>query len=212
MRAFVITIPMEQSEKAARRCIKSGKKFGLDIELFMGYTPSDHPIMIAEELGIPVDNFKEVYSRFDRCVAAFLSHRRLWEWSASNNTEVLIFEHDAVIQDEIRQVPHKGVLSYGHPSYGKWVTPSTLGVNDLVSKQYLPGAHAYAVKPLAAKIMLEKAKQEACPTDLFISNKNFNFVQEYYPWPVVADDSFTTIQNTTGCAAKHNYGETYEII
>lgn len=212
MRAFVITIPIEQAEKSAERCIKSAARYGLTIEPVYGVTPEDKPIEIAEGLGLPLDNFKEVYSRFERCVSAFLSHRRLWEWSVDNNTEVLIFEHDAVVKDEIRQVPHKGILSYGHPSYGKWVTPSTLGVNDLISKQYLPGAHAYAVKPLAAKIMLEKAKTEACPTDLFISNRNFDFVQEYYPWPVVADDSFTTIQNTTGCTAKHNYGENYKIL
>jgi len=36
-------------------------------------------------------------------------------------------------------------------------------------------------------------------------------LQEYWPWPVEAHDSFTTIQNENGCLAKHNYGETYGI-
>ena len=58
----------------------------------------------------------------------------------------------------IPDVPYRGVLSYGHPSYGKWVTPPALGVNKLVSKQYLPGAHAYRVKPQAAEKLLEVAK------------------------------------------------------
>jgi len=45
----------------------------------------------------------------------------------------------------------------------------------------------------------------ACPTDLYICNKNFPFVNEYYPWPVEARDSFTSIQTETGCLAKHSY-------
>ena len=97
-------------------------------------------------------------------------------------------------------------------SYGKWVTPSTLGVNKLVSKQYLPGAHAYRVKPEAAKVLLETAKTHAGPTDLFIRNELFDFVEEYYPWPVVVRESFSTIQNENGCQAKHGYGEGYRLL
>ena len=212
MRAFVIYVPIPESEQCATRCIKSGKQFGVNIELFHGVTPDDYPIELAKELGLPLNNFQEKYSRYENCVAAFLSHRRLWEFSAQNNEEVLIFEHDAVIVDNIPDVPYRGVLSYGHPSYGKWVTPSTLGVNKLVSKQYLPGAHAYRVKPEAAKVLLETAKTHAGPTDLYICNELFDFVEEYYPWPVMVRESFSTIQNENGCQAKHGYGEGYRLL
>ena len=212
MRAFVIYVPIPESEQCAVRCIKSATKFDLKVELFRGITPEDYPIALAEDLGLPLNNFQEKWSRYENCVAAFLSHRRLWEFSALNNEEVLIFEHDAVVVDNIPDVPYRGVLSYGHPSYGKWVTPSTLGVNKLVSKQYLPGAHAYRVKPEAAKVMLETAKTHAGPTDIFIRNELFDFVEEYYPWPVVVRESFSTIQNDAGCQAKHGYGEGYRLL
>ena len=212
MRAFVIYVPIPESEQCAKRCIQSAKKFGITVEQFRGVTPKDYPIEIAKELGLPLNNFQEKYSRYENCVAAFLSHRKLWEFSAQNNEEVLIFEHDAVVVDNIPNVPYRGVLSYGHPSYGKWVTPPTLGVNELVSKQYLPGAHAYRVKPYAAKIMLGVAQQHAGPTDLFIRNELFSFIDEYYPWPVVVRESFSTIQNETGCQAKHGYGEGYRLL
>ena len=212
MRAFVIYVPIDESEQCAKRCIQSAGKFGLRVEQFRGVTPSDYPIQQAEDLGLPLNNFKEKYSRYENCVAAFLSHRKLWEVSAQNNEEVLIFEHDAVIVDNIPDVPYRGVLSYGHPSYGKWVTPSTLGVNKLISKQYLPGAHAYRVTPAAAESLLEAAKTHAGPTDLFIRNELFDFVYEYYPWPVEARDSFSTIQNITGCQAKHGFNEEYKLL
>ena len=212
MRAFVIYIPIYESERAAARCISSGKKFDLKIELFKGFTPADYPEQIAQELGIPLHNFHEKYSRYLNCLSAFLSHRRLWEFCAHNQEEVLIFEHDAVVTDFIPNVPYRGVLSYGHPSYGKWVTPSTIGVNTLVSKQYLPGAHAYRVKPDAARILVNQAKHHAAPTDLYIRNDLFEFVEEYYPWPVVVRESFSTIQNENGCQAKHGYGEGYQLL
>ena len=212
MRAFVIYVPIEESEQCAKRCIQSATKFGLKVEQFRGVTPMDRPIQLAEELNIPTENFREKYSRYENCLSAFLSHRRLWEWSAYNNEEVLIFEHDAVVIDPIPDVPYRGVLSYGHPSYGKWVTPSTLGVNKLVSKQYLPGAHAYRVNPEAARVLLNQATHHAAPTDLYIRNSLFEFVEEYYPWPVVVRESFSTIQNETGCQAKHGYGEGYQLL
>ena len=127
--------------------------------------------------------------------------------------EVLILEHDAVFMDPLPRVSHySGVLSFGQPSYGQWVMPTTIGINKLMSKQYMPGAHAYLVKPAAATKLLEAVSQFACPTDLYLSNKHFDFIEEYYPWPIKADDSFTTIQNVNGCTAKHNYNEEYKII
>ena len=212
MRSFVIYIPIEESEKAAARCIKSASQFGLKVEQFRGVTPQDYPVQLAKEIGIPTENFREKYSRFENCLSAFLSHRKLWQWCAVNKEEVLILEHDAVVTDPIPDVPHRGVLSYGHPSYGKWVTPSTLGVNKLVSKQYLPGAHAYRVKPEAAKVLLETAKTHAGPTDLFLRNELFDFIDEYYPWPVVVKETFSTIQREEGCLAKHGYDEEYKLL
>ena len=212
MRAFVIYVPILESEKAAARCITSAKKFGITVEQFRGFTPEDYPVQLAEELNIPTANFQEKYSRYENCLSAFLSHRRLWEWCAHNNEEVLIFEHDAVVTDFIPDVPYRGVLSYGHPSYGKWVTPSTLGVNKLVSKQYLPGAHAYRVKPEAAKVLLETAKTHAGPTDIFLRNELFDFIDEYYPWPVMVKETFSTIQQEAGCLAKHGYNEEYKLL
>ena len=214
MKAFVITIEgMVESEKCADRCIKSGKRFDVEIEKSFAFTPHHAPLTIAAELGIKTKGFVEKYSRFENCLSAFLSHQNLWHWAVKNNEDVLILEHDAVFTDFLPEVLNfKGVLSLGAPSYGNFIKPKTLGVNTLVSKQYLPGAHAYIVKPNAAKTLLQKSKEYAQPTDIFLSNRNFDFMEEYYPWIVEARDSFSTIQREAGCGAKHNYGETYRLL
>ena len=92
--------------------------------------------------------------------------------------------------------------------------PKIEGVYNLFSKPggYLPGTHAYVVTPQAAAKLLEYSKIKPAPADLFLNKNAFPWIKEYYPWPIEADDTFTTVQNENGCLAKHNYGETYEII
>ena len=213
MKGYVITIEtLEQSVQCAERCIKSATRIGFDVHKFNASTPADNPVDYLAEQGVGTEGFKEVYSRFQNCVAAFTSHYRLWQKSVEENETLMVLEHDAYFLDPIPNVPFSGILSFGQPSYGNFVTPNIIGKNKLISKQYLPGAHAYAVTPAGASQLIAQAKVCAKPTDVFICNANFDNIEEYYPWPVQVRDSFSTIQEVKGCLAKHNYGETYELV
>lgn len=214
MKSFVITIKDNlKSNQAAERCIKSGLKHSIQIEKFDAITPKNNPIKLAEQYDIPIGNFKEKYSRFENCLAAFISHYSLWLKCIELNETLLILEHDAVLISDIPDIPYNSkVINMGAPSYGKFTSPSILGFNMLMSKPYFGGAHGYIVTPLGAAELIKAVPTSAKPTDLFFNSNTFSWLQEYYPWPIEARDSFSTIQNTTGCVAKHNYGETYEII
>ena len=219
-KAYVITIiDNERSLQVAKRCAKSAAYYGIDdVELFKATTPKDDPIKMLKDRGIEPAGFTEVYSRAERCMSAFLSHHRLWEQCAEENDEpYIIFEHDAIMTGQLGVIPRMHwdapvLVSIGAPSYGKFHTPSKLGLNKLVSKQYLPGAHAYMINSSAAKALITRAKIDASPTDVFIHNDRFDFLNELYPYIAEAKDSFTTIQKEQGCLAKHGYGEAYEII
>jgi GR25 family glycosyltransferase involved in LPS biosynthesis len=212
MKSYVITImDNEDSVRAAQRCIESMPEY--NVQMFPAITPKDNPIAIAEQRGIPTNNFEEIYSKFENCLAAFLSHNTLWERCARDKEEYQIFEHDAVAVSPIpKLINHNGCISLGKPSYGRYNTPPILGVNKLVSKKYFPGAHAYRLKPKGAQLIIESARMYARPTDVFLNLDLFPWLQEYYPWAVEARDTFTTIQNRNGCFAKHNYKEGYEIV
>ena len=215
MKAFIITImDMPDSVKMAERCAASYEKYmpGHSVELSHAITPSYNPIKIAEVKGIPVNGFKEIYSRFENCISAFLSHYSLWEKCVDLDEPIVIFEHDAVMTQSIPDVSFTGLLNIGHPSYGKWNTPTTLGVNPLTSKRYMPGAHAYVINPKGAEALIRVARSHARPTDVYMHLDIFPWIQELYPWCAVAKDEFTTIQKVEGCRAKHNYGFMYEII
>lgn len=214
MKNFVITIRENaKSVAAATRCISSGATNGIDIEYYEATTPKNSDIRaLLEEYRLPEKGFNEVYSRLDNCIAAFLSHFSLWQFSAEQNEEVTIFEHDAVVVDTIPEIDYNGCISFGKPSYGRFNMPPNLGRNRLVSKRYFPGAHAYRIKPNAAKVLVETARFEAMPTDVYLNIERFPFLEEYYPWPVEVRETFTTIQKEQGCLAKHMYNDKYEII
>lgn len=217
MKCYVITIiDLDQSVRVASRCIKSGKNFlSSPIVMHPAITPKDDPEKIFKEKDITDAFFNEESSRRLNCMAAFLSHHSLWEMCANDTEEYIIFEHDAVIVNEIPEfMNYNGCISLGEPSYGKYNIPQIIGVNPLTSKPYFPGAHAYRLKPSAAKLLIETAKTQAAPTDLFFDIRRFDWLQEYYPWSVVARDNFTTIQLQNGCLAKHSYrsGLPYEIV
>ena len=79
LKNYVIAIKdNDKSVAAAERCIESGLRNGMKIEMFSAITPKDNPKMMLAEEGIPLDGFYEKYSRPDNCMSAFLSHYYLW--------------------------------------------------------------------------------------------------------------------------------------
>ena len=212
MKSYVITIKeLPESVKSAERMIASAPEY--DIQMFDAIVPSDNPKQILAHNNIPVSWFKEKGSYIDNCIAAFLSHWTLWQMCVRDGEEYQIFEHDAVAVAPIpRHINYQGCINLGAPSYGAQKQCTILGVNPLTTKQYFPGAHAYRLKPRAAESLVEMAYEYAQPTDIFLNLSFFPWLEEFYPHPVEAKDTFTTIQKVGGCTAKHNYGEAYEII
>ena len=215
MKSYVITIlDNTKSLEAAERCIRSAEtQAGIDVEKWKAITPHNDPERIARKEEIPNTSFINKYSRYHNCLSAFLSHYFLWQECVKIQEPILILEHDALFVNDVPEfINFQGCVSLGQPSYGKFNTPSILGVSTLFSKAYFPGAHAYIIKPWAAADFISKAKLLAAPTDVFISLQNFSYLEEYYPWPVKAADNFSTIQQKTGCLAKHAYHDSYELV
>ena len=213
MKMYVITImENERSVQVADRCIKSGKVFGYNIKKHKAYSPQNCDVYEElKKLKYPQALFHEKYIRPENCIAGFLSHHSLWQKCVRSTEPMVIFEHDAVLVGDIPQMLMFDILSLGKPSYGKFNTPSFIGYGSLVSKPYFPGTHAYRLTPKGAQQLIDECTFSAGPTDIYIHSSKFT-LGEYYPWPVEARDSFTTIQQKAGCYAKHNYGESYEII
>jgi len=204
MKAFVIMMRrLGQSKDAARRCIRSGREHGVDVDIYDAIVPADGVFDIMEERGFPRQGCRnDPYSRIEPCTATFLSHSSLWRSCASRDEPYLILEHDAVF---VAPIPELDVMccNLGKPSFGTFTTPPD-GLGALVSKGKFGGAHGYQISPEGAKLLLAKAKTDACATDRFLNIDFFPWLTEYHPWPIICDDSFSTIQKEEGCKGKHN--------
>lgn len=203
----VITLMnMPESVKVAKRCINTGNAYGVQVQHFNAVTPKTVDKLVYEH-DIDTRFFREKWSRYKNALSAFMSHFSLWRECYITQTPYLILEHDAVFVDDIPTFLRGDIVNLGRPSYGKFEIPERLGESKLSSKPFLPGAHGYYVTPMGAGQLIAQAKQKAKPTDVFIHKDLFD-ITEYYPWPIEARDTFTTIQRTEGTLAKHSYMKT----
>ena len=215
LEGWVICInELSHSVASSENTIYSGVSNGFEnIVAWKAYTPSNCDLdSVSNNFGISKKRFTDAMdygTKIDNAFACFLSHFSLWQRCVEKNKPILILEHDALFTGSFPnfEIPDfKGLLSIGRPSYGSFRIPNKSGVNILSSKRYLPGAHAYIIKPDAASDLIKTAKQIPCATDVFISLEKFPWIQEYYPWIVVADDSFSTIQTIEkGLKPKHSF-------
>lgn len=212
MKAYVIRVPtIPESVEAASKCIASGKRFGLRIQPFDGCTPEDEPESVIRGRGWDMDSFhiNNKWSKWERMLAAFVSHSTLWIRVSSLDTPALILEHDAVV---VRKIPgpvkagKADIVNVAAPSYGRFSRMVGDGIRPIASKAHLPGAHGYVITPAGARDLIEKAKTVARPTDVFIHRKNFPELAEHYPWCVECHETFSTIQKESGCVNKHKRG------
>lgn len=204
MIAKVITLMnTPQSVKVAKRCINSAAGYGIHVQHFDAVTPKTVDQLVYDH-EIDTRFFKEKYSRYKNALAAFMSHFSLWRECFISQENYLILEHDAVFVDDIPTFLRGDIINLGKPSYGKVLPMNKLGEGPLSSKPFLPGAHGYYITPAGAKELIVESKKMAKPTDVFIRKEKFE-ITEYYPWPIEARDSFTTIQRQEGIESKHNY-------
>lgn len=213
MKAYVIGIEeIPESLEYAHRCINSFKNF--QVNLFPAITPKNTNLEDeARKRKLNLQGFTDRWSRKENAIACFLSHHSLWMKSYEEKEELLILEHDAVcVSDFPTSLEYDKILSLGKPSFGKFNIPRSHGVNPLTSKLHFPGAHAYLVKAEGAKILLQQAKSFSEPTDVFLHLRRFPWLQEYYPWCVEVQDTFSTVQKEEGCVAKHSYSGSYKLI
>ena len=218
MKSYIITmLDNKKSVESTDKCIKSGKKFGYNnIEIFKATTPKDNLKHEFEKDGLSINDFKvdTRYSKLEPAMCCYLSHKELWKKCLELNETILVLEHDAIFIDKIpNNIYFYGLINLGKPSYGKYMEPTLqTGVFKLFSKPHggLPGTHAYMISPAGAKLLLKKLKTTT--PDLFLNKMDFPWIQEYYPWPIKADDNFTSIQNVAGSVAKHNYNKDFKVL
>lgn len=210
MKGYVVTLKnLPESIEVAERCIGSGEKYGVDVEMFSAVDKNSYLDELKKEQ-LEVAKYDTSFSDVGAVVGNFVTQYRIWTEIFYSDEPGIVLEHDAVFVAPVPDLTSKGdIINLGKPSYGRFRTQNKPGVYPMFSKTggYIPGAHGYYVTKEGARSLILKARQlGASPCDIFLNNKNFPNIKELYPWVIEAHDSFSTIQNEKGCKAKHNYG------
>jgi hypothetical protein len=163
--------------------------------------------------GLKKGHFDETWSNTDAAMGNFVAQYRIWR-DIERDGPAIIMEHDSVVVAPIPKLAGRGdIINLGKPSFGKLRHQREPGFYPLFSTgDKIPGAHGYYLTPTGASALVNMARRKgAIPVDKFICPQRF-LIAEYFPWPIEAHDSFTTIQRAKGCLSKHNYGPAYKIL
>jgi GR25 family glycosyltransferase involved in LPS biosynthesis len=185
MKSFIIHLSkMPSSLESALLVKQSLDNFNMESELFEGSYGSDVKIKYAEtNREWHPWGFKgktRPYSDIDRKslwgipgeMGCFDSHYRLWQKCIELDKPILIFEDDVVLVRPYIPVVWDDVLSvaFSHtkkmPKYQHYLdTPEGTPVAALYSQASMPGNGGYAIKPHAAKILVQEYKNTYLPAD-----------------------------------------------
>ncbi len=139
-------------------------------------------------------------------IGCFLSHKKAWQACVKENQPTLIFEDDFIL------LPHfEKTLEVLLTEFHDWQlirlqalaqTPhdivKTIGEISIVKNHEDPlGATAYVIKPAAAKILIEHAKDIYEPLDHFLEHERKHGVEilAVKPYPVDISNAESTISD-----------------
>jgi GR25 family glycosyltransferase involved in LPS biosynthesis len=180
------------SEDLATDCIKSGKLFNIDIQLFDA-TWGDN--VEPEYQKYKLFPFKDIKPTRDTkgVRGCFLSHYKLWKKCADENRPLLIFEHDAEI---IRPIPFEefdnrdfdvlnldaysrsktNYIDHLNEDYGYTITqhepeyPAKSGFT-LYNRTHIKGLHSYIIRPAGAiKLIAATGINGVMPADIAVNS------------------------------------------
>ena len=211
MNTFIITLSHNQdSVNSANQTIESANKVGYNapIEKFHAVLPNGWKHIL------PYKNTFDDYPRPDNVGACFASHYLLWETCIDLGEPILILEHDAIFVDNIPDIDFKMCVNFGRPSY---IRPKHMvyeepkdGLQPLQQVNFF-GHHAYAIQPEAAEIFCQDVRERVLtPNDLWMDKKTYPWLEEYRPYPIIADNDFSTVQypvpNDSPIVEEYAYG------
>lgn len=192
MKSFIIHLPsIAESLETATELKLNLEKFDADVTLFEG-TRGDDAIKLMEEEGRKLHPYGlkgiiDPNSGVAGKMAApgvkgcFYSHYNLWKKCVDLNEPIIIWEDDIILYRPYIPIDWVDVLilALGHPTKSvRWMHLLNNPDGEPTAIEYrspsMPGCCGYAIKPHAAKILLENYEKTFLPADNAINKTIVN--------------------------------------
>lgn len=186
MKNFIICLSkIEASLNTALSLKTQLENFSQEVHLFEGTYGNDAVSLMATEkrvlhswgikgpdVSVPDDPRISGKSSMPGVKGCFYSHYNLWKKCVELNEPILIWEDDIVLTRNFIPIEWDEVLvvALGHPTKSQRYTnylsnpPKHAGAKDYYNTS-MPGCCGYAIKPIAAKKLLEIYKNTYLPAD-----------------------------------------------
>jgi GR25 family glycosyltransferase involved in LPS biosynthesis len=185
MKSFIIHLSkIENSLASATKLQNDLKTFGINAELFEGSYGNEvkkryyetgrryHPWSFKNGPDNPFDDDYRDSQQLPGEMGCFDSHYRLWEKCVELDETIMIFEDDALIVRPYHPVEFEEVLItvFGNPTksakyYHYFTDPTGEPKAEWWSQASMPGTPGYAIKPSAAKKLVDMYKNTWLPSD-----------------------------------------------
>jgi GR25 family glycosyltransferase involved in LPS biosynthesis len=183
MRSFIIHLSkIESSLTTALNLKRQLEEFNMPVELFEGTYGNDAVQMMKDEprqlhhIGIKgtINPYDESLNKMmsPGVKGCFYSHYRLWQNCVDLNEPIIIWEDDIVLSRSFLPIDWTDVLilALGHPGksprYMHFLTdPEGEPRPEIYKQSSMPGCCGYAIKPHAAKRLLEIYNKTFLPAD-----------------------------------------------
>jgi glycosyl transferase family 25 len=188
MKNFIICLSkISASLETATNLKNQLKNYGADVELFEGTYGNDATnMMISENRTVHPYGIKgriDVNGPWAEKMSGpgikgcFYSHYRLWKKCVELNEPIIIWEDDVILTRQFIEVNWKDVLvvALGHPNKSpryKHLLESPEGTPSAIAykNSSMPGCCGYAIKPHAAKKLIETYENTFLPADNAINS------------------------------------------
>lgn len=158
-KVYIIRIDNELSKNYALTAANSCDKIGLSWEYFEGIDWKKVGSKVWSF--VPEIKWKITPKANNAAAAATASHYKLWNKIANENETVIILEHDAVMLNNVNvSIPDGEIVVLGYKvedieNYNNIGAVKDKPIQILSSRAKHGGAHAYAITPKTAKMLLE---------------------------------------------------------
>lgn len=185
MKSYVIYLPeVESTVIASKTALNSAKKYGLDVELFEGFTPSKADEYIKKEKlkpYLPGPKLFAIKWKRGGVRGCMISHLNVWKKCLEINEPIVILEHDSEVVSNTFLQPFIDVL---HLDAHRFVDPDPdVGQLPKVEnfdhyrkgEQQLKGTYGYVIKPHSAEKLIQGAYRDGITaSDMFVKDKYVN--------------------------------------
>jgi GR25 family glycosyltransferase involved in LPS biosynthesis len=155
------------SEAQLNNCLETAKKYDWQVEVSWAVDGSTITEKTWRDLNLTMTGDGKIGKR-PGVQGCFLSHWRLWHKCIELDQQIIVLEHDAIIQTQWQPVDASEKLTKLHTAYKDKENQHT--------GHWGASTHAYTLIPKQAKNLIDFSKQNgARPTDVLMGDRVVNW-------------------------------------